>query len=35
MLRDRVESLIGTDSSNVLLLQMLHPERAPLVWKRR
>ncbi|OTA92179.1 hypothetical protein M434DRAFT_22024 [Hypoxylon sp. CO27-5] len=33
--RKRVLRLIETDSSPVLLLQMLHPERAPLVWKRR
>ncbi|OTA93916.1 hypothetical protein M434DRAFT_395158 [Hypoxylon sp. CO27-5] len=33
--RQRVEDLIRTDSGSVLLLQMLHPERAPLVWKRR
>ncbi|KAI0974683.1 cytochrome P450 [Xylaria arbuscula] len=26
---------IETDSAPVLLLQMLHPERAPLVWSRR
>lgn len=33
--RQRVEDLIRTDSGSVLLLQMLHPERAPLTWKRR
>lgn len=33
--RRRVEHLIETDSGPVLLLQMLHPERAPLVWKKR
>lgn len=33
--RERVVDLIETDSGPVLLLQMLHPERAPLVWKRR
>ncbi|KAI0169099.1 cytochrome P450 [Hypoxylon sp. FL1284] len=33
--RQRVDHLIETDSDSVLLLQMLHPERAPLVWKRR
>ncbi|KAF3014750.1 hypothetical protein E8E14_009740 [Neopestalotiopsis sp. 37M] len=33
--RHRVEQLIKTDSGPVLLLQMLHPERAPLVWKKR
>ncbi|KAI1451699.1 cytochrome P450 [Annulohypoxylon moriforme] len=31
----RVEDLIRSDSGSVLLLQMLHPERAPLVWTRR
>ncbi|XXG95845.1 hypothetical protein Hte_002116 [Hypoxylon texense] len=33
--RRRVENLIKTDSGSVLLLQMLHPERAPSVWKKR
>lgn len=33
--RERVKNLIKTDSAFVLLLQMLHPERAPLVWKKR
>ncbi|KAI1102495.1 hypothetical protein F4804DRAFT_334249 [Jackrogersella minutella] len=33
--RQRVEDLIKADSGSVLLLRMLHPERAPLVWKRR
>lgn len=33
--RKRVLNLIETDSGSVLLLQMLHPERAPLVWRRR
>ncbi|KAI0200589.1 cytochrome P450 [Astrocystis sublimbata] len=31
----RVMDLIETDSGPVLLLQMLHPERAPLTWQRR
>ncbi len=31
----RVLDLIEQDSAPVLLLQMLHPERAPLVWKKR
>jgi cytochrome P450 len=31
----RVLNQIETDSAMVLLLQMLHPERAPLVWKTR
>ncbi|KAK4097301.1 cytochrome P450 [Parathielavia hyrcaniae] len=31
----RVLRLIEEDSAPVLLLQMLHPERAPLVWRRR
>ncbi|KAI1130116.1 cytochrome P450 [Nemania abortiva] len=33
--RARLLNLIETDSAQVLLLQMLHPERAPLRWKRR
>lgn len=33
--RKRVLHLIETDSAPVLLLQMLHPDRAPLVWSRR
>lgn len=33
--RKRVLKQLETDSEQVLLLQMLHPERAPLVWKRR
>ncbi|KAG8159910.1 hypothetical protein KVR01_010547 [Diaporthe batatas] len=33
--RKRVLHLIETDSAPVLLLQMLHPERAPLRWSRR
>jgi cytochrome P450 len=33
--RRRVMDLIEQDSGPVLLLQMLHPERAPLVWRRR
>ncbi|RYP41934.1 hypothetical protein DL767_000671 [Monosporascus sp. MG133] len=33
--RERIVNLIKTDSGSVLLLQMLHPERAPLVWKKR
>lgn len=32
--RQRVVKLIGEDSGWVLLLQMLHPERAPLVWRK-
>jgi cytochrome P450 len=32
--RKRVLDLIEHDSAPVLLLQMLHPERAPLVWRR-
>ncbi|KAK7946968.1 uncharacterized protein PG986_011289 [Apiospora aurea] len=32
--RRRVGRLTKTDSYAVLLLQMLHPERAPLVWRR-
>jgi cytochrome P450 len=33
--RQRVLDLIHNESQPVLLLQMLHPEKAPLVWKRR
>ncbi|KAG8158562.1 hypothetical protein KVR01_011684 [Diaporthe batatas] len=33
--RRRVLNLIKEDSGPVLLLQMLHPERASLAWKRR
>jgi cytochrome P450 len=33
--RRRVLDQIETDSAPVLLLQMLHPERCPLVWSRR
>ncbi|KAI0098617.1 cytochrome P450 [Nemania sp. FL0031] len=33
--RARLLNLIETDSAQKLLLQMLHPERAPLVWKKR
>lgn len=33
--RKRVLDQIETDSAPVLLLQMLHPDRCPLVWSRR
>lgn len=33
--RERVLDLIETDSGAVLLLQMLHPERASLTWSKR
>ncbi|KAF3020109.1 hypothetical protein E8E14_005679 [Neopestalotiopsis sp. 37M] len=33
--RQRVAHQIETDSAMVLLIQMLHPEKAPLVWSRR
>ncbi|KAF2971337.1 hypothetical protein GQX73_g2191 [Xylaria multiplex] len=33
--RMRLLNLIETDSAQVLLLQMLHPERAPLSWAKR
>ncbi|KAI1325372.1 putative cytochrome P450 [Xylariaceae sp. FL0255] len=33
--RERVLDLIKNDSAMVLLQQMLHPERAPLVWSTR
>ncbi|KAI0968746.1 cytochrome P450 [Xylaria arbuscula] len=32
--RTRLSNLIENDSAQVLLLQMLHPERAPLTWTR-
>ncbi|PQE28551.1 cytochrome P450 protein [Rutstroemia sp. NJR-2017a WRK4] len=35
MAENRVMKLVEEDTGQVLLLQMLHPERAPLVWKRR
>lgn len=31
----RIHTQIETDSAPVLLLQMLHPEKSPLVWSRR
>ncbi|KAK6207385.1 hypothetical protein LQW54_007214 [Pestalotiopsis sp. IQ-011] len=33
--RQRVAHQIDTDSAMVLLIQMLHPEKSPLVWSRR
>ncbi|KAI1739514.1 cytochrome P450 [Xylaria scruposa] len=33
--RERVLNPIKTDSAIVLLQQMLHPERAPLIWSKR
>ena len=33
--RKRIIRLVEEDTGQVLLLQMLHPERAPLVWKKR
>ncbi|KAH6608772.1 hypothetical protein Trco_002118 [Trichoderma cornu-damae] len=33
--RKRVLNLIETESAMVLLIQMLHPEKAPLVWSKR
>lgn len=33
--RTRILEQIETDSAPVLLLQMLHPEKSPLVWKKR
>lgn len=33
--RSRIMDLIANDSGHVLLLQLLHPERAPLVWTRQ
>jgi len=33
--RERVMKLVESDTGQVLLLQMLHHERAPLAWKKR
>lgn len=33
--RNRFMKLVEKDTGQVLLLQMLHPEKAPLVWKKR
>lgn len=33
--RRRVLKLVEEDTGQVLLLQMFHPEKAPMVWKRR
>ncbi|KAJ4286037.1 hypothetical protein N0V90_013384 [Kalmusia sp. IMI 367209] len=33
--RNRVLKLVEEDTGQVLLLQMFHPEKAPMVWKRR
>lgn len=33
--RKRIHTQIETDSAPVLLLQMLHPEKSPLIWSRR
>jgi hypothetical protein len=35
MARKRVMHMAETDTGQVLLLQLLHPERAALVWRRR
>ena len=35
MARKRWAELVEKDTGQVLLLQMLHPEKAPLVWKKR
>lgn len=35
MARNRVMNLVEKDTAQVLLLQMLHPEKAPLVSKKR
>jgi cytochrome P450 len=35
MARKRVTELVEKDTEQVLLLQMLHPEKALLVWKKR
>jgi cytochrome P450 len=35
MARGRIQKLVEEDSGMVLLLQMLHPEKAVLTWERR
>ena len=35
MARQRVMKMAETDTGQVLLLQLLHPERAALTWSRR
>ena len=35
MAKGRVMHMVEEDTGQVLLLQMLHPERAPLTWKQR
>ncbi len=35
MARSRIQRLVEKDSGMVLLLQLLHPERAVLTWERR
>ena len=35
MARMRVMNMVENDTGQVLLLQLLHPERAALTWKRR
>ena len=35
MARTRVMNMVENDTGQVLLLQLLHPERAALTWKRR
>ena len=35
MARRRVMDLVENDTGQVLLLQLLHPERAALTWRRR
>ncbi len=35
MARKRVMDIVENDTGQVLLLQLLHPERAALAWKRR
>jgi hypothetical protein len=32
--RKRLLDIVENDSGYVLLLQIVHPERAPLVWKK-
>ena len=35
MARERVMDIVENDTGQVLLLRLLHPERAALTWKRR
>jgi hypothetical protein len=35
MASNGIMNLVEKDTGQVLLLQVLHPEKAPLVWKKR